>query len=92
MRLARLSLAPFFKGSSLARASRSSASTPEIAALEFFWPRLEPGAMVLLDDYAFPGLDAHRVAMDTFADAHDVAIACLPTGQGLMIRPPVRQV
>ena len=38
-------------------------------------------------DYTFPGMDAQRVALDAFASAHDVAIACLPTGQGLMIRP-----
>jgi hypothetical protein len=64
-----------------------NSSKPEIAALDFFWPKLSAGAIVLLDDYAFAGMDAQRVALDAFASAHDVAIACLPTGQGLMIRP-----
>lgn len=65
-----------------------NSSTPEIAAIEFFWPKLSQGAVVLLDDYAFPMMDAQRLAMDEFARAHDVAVACLPTGQGLILKPP----
>jgi Macrocin-O-methyltransferase (TylF) len=65
-----------------------NSSTPEIAALEHFWPKLSEGAVVLLDDYAFPGTDAQRIAMDAFARTHRVAIACLPTGQGMMLKPP----
>ena len=37
---------------------------PEVAALRFFWPRLTPGAFVLLDDYAQRGRDEQRLAMD----------------------------
>jgi hypothetical protein len=60
---------------------------PEIAALEHFWGRISRGGVVLLDDYAYVGFEAQKVAMDAFARAHDVAILSLPTGQGLLIKP-----
>jgi hypothetical protein len=62
-------------------------SPPEIAALNHFWDRLVPGAIVLLDDYAYTGFESQKHAMDNFAQAHGVMIASLPTGQGLLIRP-----
>jgi hypothetical protein len=37
---------------------------PEVAALRHFWPRLSPGAVVLLDDYAYRGYEEQRLAMD----------------------------
>lgn len=61
---------------------------PEVAALEFLWPRLVPGALVLLDDYAYRGYGAQKLAMDEFARRRGVQIASLPTGQGLLLRPP----
>jgi hypothetical protein len=42
-------------------------AAPEVDALCFFWPRLSPGAVVLLDDYAFLGADEQRLAMDGLA-------------------------
>jgi len=59
---------------------------PEMAALEFFWDRLVPGAIVLLDDYAWATHRAQQIAQDEFAAAHGAAILSLPTGQGLLIR------
>lgn len=61
---------------------------PEVAALEYFWNRLTVGAIVLLDDYAYVGFRMQKLAMDHFAEQHRVAIASLPTGQGMLIRPP----
>jgi hypothetical protein len=63
---------------------------PEIAAIEWLWPRLVPGAFVLLDDYAYHGYRPQKLAMDAFASRMGVTIAALPTGQGLLIRPPGR--
>jgi Macrocin-O-methyltransferase (TylF) len=60
---------------------------PEVAALRYFWPRLSPGALVLLDDYANRGRDEQRVAMDALAREFGVSICTLPTGQGLLIKP-----
>lgn len=63
-------------------------SPPEVAALNFFWDRLLPGAVVLLDDYGFMGHLHQKRAMDALAKEKHVMIASLPTGQGLLIRPP----
>ena len=61
---------------------------PEVAALEHFWPRLVPGAPVLLDDYAYTGFEHQKAAMDALAQRLRVAICSLPTGQGLLLKPP----
>ena len=60
---------------------------PEVAALRFFWPRLSPGAFVLLDDYAYWGYEEQRLAMNALASELSVPICALPTGQGLLIKP-----
>lgn len=60
---------------------------PEVAALRYFWPRLTPGAFVLLDDYANRGRDEQRIAMDELASELGVQICAMPTGQGLLIKP-----
>ena len=60
---------------------------PEKAALEFFWPRLSPGAIVLLDDYAYFGYELQAEAIDAAAVVLGVSVLSLPTGQGLIIKP-----
>lgn len=59
---------------------------PEKAALEFFWPRLSPGALIVLDDYAYTGYQAQYESMNATARALGCEILSLPTGQGLLIR------
>lgn len=65
-----------------------NAATPEIAAGEFFWDRLVPGAPMLLDDYGFSGHENQKHAWDEWALRHNVMIFTLPTGQGLILKPP----
>ncbi len=60
---------------------------PEIAAAEFFWPKMSSGAVMVLDDYGHQGFDEQRLAFDKFAKEKNVPILCLPTGQGLIIKP-----
>lgn len=60
---------------------------PEVAAMHHFWPRLVPGALVLLDDYGWLAYVEQKEALDGFAAAHDVQILTLPTGQGLLVKP-----
>lgn len=60
---------------------------PEIAAIEFFWDRLVPGALVVLDDYGWQPHRAQYEAMNRFAESHGAEIYALPTGQGLLIKP-----
>jgi O-methyltransferase len=59
---------------------------PEIAAITFFWDRLVPGAVVLLDDYAWTTHAAQKAAFDAFAETRGGTILTLPTGQGIVIR------
>ena len=61
---------------------------PEIAALEFFWERLVPGGIVVLDDYAFAGHRQQHEAIDAFAARRGVPVYTSPTGQGVILRPP----
>lgn len=65
-------------------------SPPEIAAIEHFWDRLVDGAIILLDDYAYFGFEPQKLAMDAFAAARQLQIASLPTGQGLLLKPPAQ--
>jgi macrocin-O-methyltransferase TylF-like protien len=60
---------------------------PEVAAFNYLWESLVPGAFILLDDYAYQGFGAQKAAMDAAACAKDLKIASLPTGQGLLIKP-----
>ena len=59
---------------------------PERAALEHFWNLLSPGAMVLLDDYAYVGNDGLAQAIGEAAASFGAEVLSLPTGQGLIIK------
>lgn len=60
---------------------------PEKAALEFFWPKIVQGGVVILDDYGWGGIhDIQKVVHDEFAKSKGVKILTLPTGQGLIIK------
>jgi O-methyltransferase len=59
---------------------------PERAAVEFFWPKLVPGAVVILDDYAWKDHEEQKRAMDEFATSQGVSVLTLPTGQGMLIK------
>lgn len=63
-------------------------SPPEVAAIRHLWDRLTPGAPVLLDDYAGFGYEWQKIGMDAFAAERGLSILSLPTGQGLLIKPP----
>lgn len=60
---------------------------PEVAALEYFWDKLVPGAAVILDDYGWANYQLQQEAHDRFAAARGVPVLHLPTGQGLIIKP-----
>jgi hypothetical protein len=61
-------------------------AAPEVAALRHFWPLLKPGALVVLDDYAFHGYQPQKDAMDALGRELGFAVLSLPTGQGLIQR------
>lgn len=60
---------------------------PEIAAADYFWERMVSGAAILLDDYGWIGHEEQRRAFDDFARRRNVPLLCLPTGQGLILKP-----
>jgi hypothetical protein len=62
-------------------------AAPEIAAIEFFWDKLVSGGVVVLDDYGWQHYSEQQRALDAFATRKGVAIATLPTGQGLLLKP-----
>ena len=59
---------------------------PEQSTLEYFWERMSPGAVVVLDDYAYAGYEQQAAAIDMIADRVGACVLCLPTGQGLIIK------
>ena len=63
-------------------------SPPEVAAADALWDRICPVGIVLLDDYAYHGYRTQKLGMDEFAKRKGVTILSLPTGQGLIIKPP----
>jgi len=65
-----------------------NAEKPERAAIEFFWDKIVPGGVVLLDDYGFTGHAFQRASLDEFAREKGVSIFTVPTGHGLLIKPP----
>jgi hypothetical protein len=61
---------------------------PEIAAANYFWDRLVPGAVILLDDYGYSELyRRQKDAFDQFAAERRVPLLLLPTGQGIIVKP-----
>lgn len=60
---------------------------PEIESATYFWDKLVPGAIVLLDDYAYVGFEEQHKAFGKFARDKGIKILSLPTGQGLFIKP-----
>jgi hypothetical protein len=64
---------------------------PELAAAEYFWERMSAGAILLLDDYGFSNHEEQKMGFDAFAAARAVAVLQLPTGQGMIIKPPPKE-
>ena len=59
---------------------------PEVAALEFFWDKMLPGGIIILDDYGYPGAMDQKLAHDAFAASKGAMILGLPTCQGLILK------
>lgn len=58
----------------------------EEAVIRHFWPKLEVGAMMVLDDYAYIGFGASRASADRVASELGFSILSIPTGQGLAVK------
>ena len=60
----------------------------EKAVITHLWDKLVPGAVVLIDDYAWETCEDQYAMWNAFAASKGLAIATLPTGQGLLLKPP----
>ena len=59
---------------------------PEIAAAEYFWDKIVPGGVIVLDDYGWSWHLPQKKAFDKFAENRSVKVLPLPTGQGLIFK------
>lgn len=64
-----------------------NSTIPEIAAAEYFWPKMVNGGVMILDDYGFSKHINQKIAFDNFAAREKVQILALPTGQGIIFKP-----
>lgn len=62
---------------------------PERGALEYLYDRIVPGGLIVFDDYGWTVFRKQKQSADEFMSSKGVAILELPTGQGLVIKPPV---
>lgn len=60
---------------------------PTRDSLEFFYPRLTDGGVIVMDDYGFHTCPGAKLAADEFAQAAGAHVLHLPTGQGVLIKP-----
>lgn len=61
-------------------------ATSERKTIEALWPKLSPGACVVIDDYAHRGYRPQYDMWNEFASRAGKSVLTLPTGQGLLIR------
>jgi len=62
-------------------------SAPERAAIEYFWDRITPGGVVLLDDYGWDDHEEQKETLDEFAASKGVEVVGMATGQGTILKP-----
>lgn len=59
---------------------------PELAALDFFWPKIVSGGVIVLDDFAYAGYSEQNTAHTNWAKNNGVDILTMATGQGIIIK------
>ncbi|MYB20240.1 MAG: methyltransferase [Holophagales bacterium] len=59
-----------------------------VDCLEYFYPRLSPGGIVVFDDYGFPAARGEKDAVDEFFADRPEAPLALPTGQAIVTKLP----
>lgn len=58
----------------------------ELSTLEYFWPRIVPGGIIIFDDYGWKTFSKQKDYEDRFAKDRGQSILELPTGQGLLLK------
>lgn len=58
----------------------------EKSCIEYLWPKISKGGIVVIDDYAWNGHGAQKEMWDVFAASQDRIVLTLPTAQGLLMK------
>jgi len=66
-----------------------NAAHPTKSSLDFFYPNLSAGGIIIFDDYGWEGYEDQRILVDKFFSDKPEEILVLPTGQGLVIKKPI---
>jgi hypothetical protein len=59
---------------------------PTYASMEYFYPRLLPGGVMICDDYITAMFPGARKAWDKFCTEHEIPFAILDSGQSVFIK------
>ena len=59
---------------------------PTRDSIEFFYPRMMPGGIMLFDDYGFTSCPGAKLAADVFFEGRPEKIGLLTTGQAIIIK------
>lgn len=59
---------------------------PTLDSLEFFYPRMNSGGIILCDDYGYDNCPGARRAMDDFFSDKPEPLIHLPSGQGFVLK------
>ena len=59
---------------------------PTLASLEYFYPRLMPGGIIVNDDYMSPLFPGGERSWDEYCQAHDIPFVVLDSGQSVLIK------
>lgn len=65
-----------------------NAALPTKHALEYAFPRLRVGGVIVFDDYGFTGYEDQRAVVDSFFASTPERPLALPTGQALVVKNP----
>lgn len=60
---------------------------PTLAGLQYFYPRLADGGVIVNDDYVSPMTPGAGRAWDRYCDENGLAFAVLDSGQAILIKP-----
>ncbi|HEX8242404.1 MAG TPA: TylF/MycF/NovP-related O-methyltransferase [Longimicrobium sp.] len=63
-----------------------NAAAPTLAVLEYLYPRLVKGAMLVFDDYGFGGYEEQRRVVDEFFASRPEQVLATPAGPALVVK------
>lgn len=65
---------------------------PTKASLDFFFPQVVPGGLVVVDDYGFTSWPGVKQAVDEFCSTWSVPLIRLTTGNAILLKRPAEPV